>query len=773
MVQVSYPGVYIQEVPSGVRTITGVSTSIAMFIGRTERGQMNRPTRLFSFTDYERQFGTGRGPSEMRDQVRLFFQNGGTDCYVMRIAAPGSAASVTLLNEAASPADALVVTATEEGVRGAELRVEIGYDTPTPDETFNMRVFRRVEVSEGQFAEQDVELFTNLSMDPGSARYAVNLVAAQSQRVSVSDPGGIGSASGYSMSGRILDDTSDAALNALITNGDDFRVSVDGGDFVTVSMVNTDGVAGFATKINDALANDGQVATVSSAFESFGTDLGLLKITSVDSAGSVRIIPGLTSDITGKLQLGIEAGGIEVGPYALARPAPTGVFTQFEAISRLQTLAEKTRANFASITIEDAETASTAVTMGLTGGALSTGAAPDGLVNVRANLAEIAQAFNDEASAIVGFHWRARAYGTRLVFAPTSGAANRAATTFTSVGLNNASGDPVDNTETNTRYYSLGTGGTEVFQASGSPGMDGLQPTAAQLAADGGVFDTIRKDVDIFNILCFPKDDAHDDTIRRQFWQAGATFCLERRAFLIIDPPSSWTNLAGVTNGALNIGTLRQGIVKDHAAVYWPRLATGDIQQPFVDPCGTIAGIMARTDANRGVWKAPAGLEADLRGISGLEQRISDRENGVTNPQAVNTIRVFPNGIINWGARTMDGFDNSGNDDYKYVPVRRFALFLEESLFRGLQFAVFEPNDEPLWAQIRIAAGAFMNNLFRQGAFQGSKASDAYFVKVDSETTTQNDINLGIVNVLVGFAPLKPAEFVVVRIQQKAGQVQV
>ena len=125
-----------------------------------------------------------------------------------------------------------------------------------------------------------------------------------------------------------------------------------------------------------------------------------------------------------------------------------------------------------------------------------------------------------------------------------------------------------------------------------------------------------------------------------------------------------------------------------------------------------------------------------------------------------------------WGARTMDGFDNSGNTDYRYLPVRRTALFIEESLYRGLQFAVFEPNDEPLWAQIRLAAGAFMNGLFRQGAFQGTKASDAYQVKCDAETTTQTDINLGIVNVVVLFAPLRPAEFVVLVIRQKAGQVQ-
>ena len=152
---------------------------------------------------------------------------------------------------------------------------------------------------------------------------------------------------------------------------------------------------------------------------------------------------------------------------------------------------------------------------------------------------------------------------------------------------------------------------------------------------------------------------------------------------------------------------------------------------------------------------------------------MSDQENGIINPLALNAIRSFTNGIVTWGARTMDGFDGSANADFKYVPVRRVESFIAESLLRGLKFAVFEPNDEPLWAQIRLAAGAFMNNMFRQGAFQGQSTRDAYFVKCDSETTTQNDINLGIVNVVVGFAPLKPAEFVVITLQQLAGQVQV
>jgi len=144
---------------------------------------------------------------------------------------------------------------------------------------------------------------------------------------------------------------------------------------------------------------------------------------------------------------------------------------------------------------------------------------------------------------------------------------------------------------------------------------------------------------------------------------------------------------------------------------------------------------------------------------------------GVLNPLAINCLRNFPvYGPVCWGARTLFGADQLA-DDYKYIPVRRFALFLEESLYRGTQWVVFEPNDEPLWSAIRLNVGSFMQSLFRQGAFQGTTPTAAYFVKCDDETTTQNDINNGIVNIIVGFAPLKPAEFVVIQIQQIAGQV--
>lgn len=176
---------------------------------------------------------------------------------------------------------------------------------------------------------------------------------------------------------------------------------------------------------------------------------------------------------------------------------------------------------------------------------------------------------------------------------------------------------------------------------------------------------------------------------------------------------------------------------------------------------------------NRGVWKAPAGIEASLTGVSGVTQTLTDMENGVLNLKAINCIRNFSvYGTVVWGARTLQGNQERGSE-WKYCPVRRTALFLEESLYRGMKWVVFEPNDEPLWAQIRLNAGAFMQGLFRKGAFQGSTPRDAYFVKCDKDTTTQDDINQGIVNIVVGFAPLKPAEFVIIKLQQMAGQIEV
>jgi phage tail sheath protein FI len=277
--------------------------------------------------------------------------------------------------------------------------------------------------------------------------------------------------------------------------------------------------------------------------------------------------------------------------------------------------------------------------------------------------------------------------------------------------------------------------------------------------------------VDIFNLLVIPPV-VRDADPSENIYRYAAEYCHDHRAVLLVDALSG-AAFDKVTDYMNDLGLGANGA---YAALYFPWIRAADPQRAMqVDKfpaTGAIAGAIARTDANRGVWKAPAGTDASLNGLSGLTQVLTDRQNGELNPHAVNCLRTFPVwGTVVWGARTMRGDDQQA-DEYKYLPVRRLALYLEESLYRGLKWVVFEPNDEPLWSQIRLNVGAFMQNLFRQGAFEGATPTQAYFVKCDGETTTQNDINLGIVNIVVGFAPLKPAEFVVLQIQQIAGQIQ-
>lgn len=278
---------------------------------------------------------------------------------------------------------------------------------------------------------------------------------------------------------------------------------------------------------------------------------------------------------------------------------------------------------------------------------------------------------------------------------------------------------------------------------------------------------------DLFNILVLPPPQ-RDVDIDPATWPIALSYCRQRRAMLIVDPPFAWNDVGDPQPAATGIESL---VARDpNAATYFPHIRVADpLKENRLEtfaPSGLAAGIWSRIDVERGVWKAPAGQEATMIGVRELTLKMTDGENGQLNPIAVNCLRSFPvTGNVVWGARTLAGADRLASQ-WKYIPVRRLALFIEESLYRGTQWVVFEPNDEPLWAQIRLNVGAFMQDLFRKGAFQGTTPREAYLVKCDRETTTQNDINLGIVNIIVGFAPLKPAEFVIIKIQQLAGNVQ-
>jgi uncharacterized protein len=294
------------------------------------------------------------------------------------------------------------------------------------------------------------------------------------------------------------------------------------------------------------------------------------------------------------------------------------------------------------------------------------------------------------------------------------------------------------------------------------PDDNGFRTALTALFAVGGQADRIE----LFNLVSVPglTDSSTIQSLQNRVH--------DHRAFLIVDCGEN-----DLVSDVLTALSGKTGADAPNSAFYFPWvLAPDPLQDGAIrafPPSGFVAGIMARTDATRGVWKAPAGTDANLTGAVGLAVTMSDAENGQLNPHAVNCLRTLPvYGNVVWGARTLHG-DNDRGSEWKYVPVRRMTLFLQESLYRGTQWVVFEPNDEPLWAQIRLNVGAFMQDLFRQGAFQGRSPREAYFVKCDRETTTQNDIDRGIVNIIVGFAPLKPAEFVVIKLQHMVGEIQV
>lgn len=225
--------------------------------------------------------------------------------------------------------------------------------------------------------------------------------------------------------------------------------------------------------------------------------------------------------------------------------------------------------------------------------------------------------------------------------------------------------------------------------------------------------------------------------------------------------PTSATSATVTTKDALTSS--------NYSGLYWPHLVVGDIvgvgRNPTitVPPAGYVAGLFARIDGRRGVWKAAAGTEATLNGTVALEYQLTDLHSDELNPKGVNALRPIPGaGRVVWGARTMQP-----NSEWRYVSVRRTAIYLRTSIYDGIQWAVFEPNNEQLWASLRATIGAFMEIQFRNGAFAGRTRDEAFFIKVDAETTTEIDQAAGIVNILVGFAPLRPAEFVVVKLSQK------
>ncbi len=648
MVQVSYPGVYIQEKTSGVRTITGVATSIAAFVDAFPRGALDEAVQCLSFADFEREFGGVSRDSPASYGIKQFFQNGGGECWVVRVANGAAAATQPVTDTAGGGGTAMFnITAGRQlrgasvinpGLWGNNVRVDIDYDTFDPTTQFNLSV-SEVVTSNGRTATVRSESFRNLTMEEAAPNYALAVVDAGSSIVQLDRTG---------------------ILTALPTTAPFPRPAATG---------------------------------------TLGT--------------AVLSIPA------SPIQLTVDAGG---GARAF-----TVTYSGTPDLPTLRPLIEAALRGASSSATSDAE---------------------------RALLAGATVRLIGSAATSFRLLVQAGRGGTAYLPNATLTLGGPTAATLTALGL---------------------PGGANDQQIALSGGTDGTVPVGATqitgtLASKTGIY--ALEDVDLVNLLCLPRVAELSPTDMNATYSEATTYMAGRRGFLLIDIPELTATLDAMQTWMSQNDSLRS---RD-AAVYFPRTFVPDPvngnRLRSIASSGTVSGLYARTDATRGVWKAPAGTEARLENVQALAYLLTDLQNGTLNPLGVNCLRTFPvYSHICWGARTLEGADQLASE-WKYIPIRRLALFIEESLFRGTKWVVFEPNDEPLWAQIRLNVGVFMNGLFRQGAFQGSTPTDAYFVKCDKETTTQADRNLGIVNIEVGFAPLKPAEFVVLTIQQIAGDLQ-
>jgi uncharacterized protein len=767
----TYPGVYIEEIPSGVRTISGVATSVTAFVGYTPRGPVNQPLRIFNFGDYEREFGGLHRDSDVSYAVQQFFMNGGGDAYVVRTASGVATAAITL--EEVGGTGALIVRASSPGAWGNTLRATVDYETSNPGSTFNLRVSRYDAATR---TELEVEEHRNLSMNSRSPTYAPAVVNTASRLVRLERaPGLVFQATdrGYAATRRLAHGTVslDPAVNRIIrgvVNGNrEFELVLTGGAInngnagqVRNRMQNAINAA--PDNLNDYLeavrvdADGDEVNNNSGEWVRLRSKLVVGDPLTAPEFSSVEILPAPANDASALLGLGLSAGGVQREGAGFRRPVPSG--TAGESVMHLM----GTNVNGAfTINITDntatgtdvllADTAVPALPATAVGPALLTAletaihAIPNpaaGRVTASFSGGALRLAMDDEFANTVVTMTGALASTLRMPAAAASG--------------------------NNVQRYSVGVGVAAAAQAAPVPGLDGSPPSGGDLLGSFGGKTGIYalRDVDLFNILTIPGvHRLNDANATTAVLQSAIAFCEQERAFMVVDAPPDAT-LTTVEAWAVGVGKSR------NAAVYFPWILAADPLDNFrlrpMPPSGAIAGVYARTDGSRGVWKAPAGTEATIAGAQGLAVVLTDMENGTLNPKGVNVLRRFPVfGNVVWGARTRAGADEN-TDEYKYIPIRRLALFIEETLYRNTQWVVFEPNDEPLWSQIRLNVGAFMNGLFRNGAFQGNTPAKAYLVKCDSETTTQYDIDRGIVNILVAFAPLKPAEFVVIQIQQKA-----
>jgi len=271
--------------------------------------------------------------------------------------------------------------------------------------------------------------------------------------------------------------------------------------------------------------------------------------------------------------------------------------------------------------------------------------------------------------------------------------------------------------------------------------------------------------IDDINIVAMP--DVADMPESRSIILGALNYCGQRKdCFFVADAPHGLTptEIKDFKNGTGNY--VGQAFNSSYGAIYYPWVFVSDPltgKSKLIPPSGSIAGTYAYVDTSRGVHKAPAGTtDGYLDTVVGVERIVTKGEQGILNPTGINVIRSLPEGICIWGARTL-----SSDSEWQYINVRRLMMFIEESLDKGSQWVVFEPNDPGLWGKVKRNLTAFLSRVWRDGALYGSVQEEAFFVKVDEENNPPEVRDAGQLVIEVGVAPVKPAEFVIIRVSQK------
>ncbi|MEV6055681.1 phage tail sheath C-terminal domain-containing protein [Streptomyces sp. NPDC052107] len=676
MLNLTYPGVYTHELDSGVRTVTGAPTSVALFVGPTRTGIDKRPVTCLSFADFERNFGGLHAKSSLSYSVMHFFANGGGQAVVIRLpAASAQAAASTVLQDSSDTKASLEVTALSSGSASGTLFVEIDpfdigaypYSTSPPHDKkrFNLTI---VDPVTGL-----VERFGDLTTLAGDVR------------------------------------TVDSVVDDQAT----------GSRLVEVKL-STDGMGHDGPQATGSIYQIGKEPAAGTFDKAFAVDLSVTRWNPDD----------------GKADDGSSVKGLTVTVFKKDDPKPA---SRLELVTRLvAALNEAIRAD--------------ATAPGKLAGASVEGSLYEGGAFLRLTVSR--------PTAVPGGE---RVHDATVTIEAPTGGTDSLLTEYQLVQK-----------VANPSRYRLGQPYDQAQVSKSKEASDG--DAAGQPASDDFKDAVTALDVPdpFFNLLCLPDlvrpsttdPKALHHTNAFTVYAEAARVCADKFAFLIVDPPPDVVDIG--TAAAWK--STKLGLRSPHAGAWFPNIRVDDPLQPGTimshPPSGAVAGVIARTDNRVGVWQAPAGTDAFLTGVYGPSVEVSDAEQGLVNPLGVNVIRRFPlYQTVAFGSRTVDGADALASQ-WKYIPVRRTASYILRSLSESLRWAVHQRNGEELWSQLRVNCTAFMQGLFRQGAFKGLSARDAYFVACDASTTTPTDIDLGIVNIVIGFAPLKPAEFVVISLKQ-------